>query len=199
MEVGRSVIGPGSLESLDDTFEERGAEGDDAGVGSEAIEPGEGVVKRCRGVFGLGRGRECARLELEAAFLRESCHPVEGDVGERESTGIGIVAAAHVAMDAGEPDLHESLAGRGRGGPKGGLKLESLLVDGQRLHGVEDVGVEAGVEKAVMTDIDSAEDGGNAERADRIPDAKQLDAGGVHLVGLVRGLSRSTGRCATLR
>ena len=36
---------------------------------------------------------------------------MESDVGERESAWIGIVAAADIAMDTGEPDLDKGLAG----------------------------------------------------------------------------------------
>ena len=69
-----------------------------------------------------------------------------------------------------------------------GLELEPLLVDGECVDRVDDVGWRLVLEKAVVAEIDFAEDCGNAERADRIPDAEHLDAGGVHLPGLVEGV-----------
>ena len=121
-------------------------------------------MEGCLGVGKLGRGRKCARVELQAAVLCVVCHPLQGDVGERESAWIGSITAAHIAMHAGEPHLGEALSGRRGRGPEGGLKLESFFIDGQRLNGVQDVRVQAGIEEAVLDNIDAAEDGGNPQR-----------------------------------
>ena len=112
-------------------------------------------------------------------------HPVQGDVRQAAF----VVPAAHVRVDAGEPDLlnrlvllHPALV------PHKGRKVAALLVYGQGVEAMADLGVEPRVVKTLARV--------QRQGLDRVPHADEVDRTGAaegraearRNVGLVRGV-----------
>ena len=113
-------------------------------------------------------------------------HPLERHVRDARAVRIGRVAAADVAVTAGEPDLLEIDARVGL--PKGGLEVLPLFVDGERVARRADVAAHAVVVELVVAVKEAQEAERDAQRADRVPDADEVHLARRVAVLLAEGL-----------
>ena len=119
----------------------------------------------------------CCRIDLDSLGNCVVQHPAQRNVGK---AGFRI-ASTDVAMHAGEPDLLDNLIRGCRAGPECRFELDTPLIDRHRMIRRVDVGVEAGVQKAVEDFVIRTEDGGDAECANRVPHANHCDLRVVHI------------------
>lgn len=87
------------------------------------------------------------RIKIQKAIqLRH--HPCEGDIRD---CSVGV-AAANIGMHAGEPALREGFGQALAGGffPDGGREGFAVLVEGEGVEGVFDVGGDFGVDEGVF-------------------------------------------------
>jgi hypothetical protein len=177
-----------------------------ARAGESHPRPRDGVqhpVERGERVVGMSRLAtvdihvEEALVEHEAARPGLGRHPQQGGVGQAAHR----VAAAHVGVHAGEPDLpHPALRLVGDalllgGLPQARLELQAPLVQGQRLARAG----HDGAERDVVELVPAADRAGDAERSHRVEDAEQphgdvpVAVGGAELLRGPREGGRAVG------